>query len=824
MKKDPAFFEDAVLPFLANKKDKTFMDHWLLGESLKDYFSPWQYERLNIVERILLGQRVDYERQAMRRHVRELLELVPRDVDRQNRLFATALGGRALGGDDDWQAGLRQQMEATLSRRKSRASGRLPSFRGARAGSGRQDLSGLPESDRRDGPANGQLPREAETLGVNLDFEDLYDKDEASRQRYRQLYVQLEKTKEWVENNYYQLPLESHDAERVTVNAFWNDFAESDPRGETPFFSRHWAKASHNFTEIMLALATIDLPFEAEQHKHELEDARLTLTAASPMVIFHEQIQEVDAVSSDAGAILVSQHFYRQDDRYEVRGGLTREKFITDEFLVNTVYGCQAVITNPTSTHLEASVLLQIPVGAVPVAGSHYTRSLTVDLAPYSSQALEYHFYFPVSGSYEHFPVHVSDDESILGFAAPVTLKVVDRLSQLDTDSWAYVSQFATSQQVLEFLRGHNVHELNLDRIAFRMQDKDFFEEVTDLLRARHAYHHVLWSYAIRHQQVDAINEFLLHDKPFISRLGPSIESPLVTVEPVQRRTYEHREYWPLVNARAHPLGRERRILNHRLHQQYHALMEALAYQTQLDDDDMLSVTYYMLLQDRVSEARQWFDRVRPRSTSTRMQYDYLAAYLDCFHSDPTQARSIVAKYKDYPVDHWRESFAAIGRILHELDGRPTETINQRDRDQQLAQLAASEPVFTLSLNGTRLTIDYKHLESVKVNYYLMDLELLFSRNPFVTEFAGQFSHIFPNQTETVELPSDKSVITIALPSDLHNKNVLIEVGVAGRNQSISYYSNSLSVAVIDSYGQLQVTDRETGRGLPSYTSKSTHS
>ena len=36
-KKDPEFFDAVVRPYLANKKDKTFLDHWLLGDDLGRY-------------------------------------------------------------------------------------------------------------------------------------------------------------------------------------------------------------------------------------------------------------------------------------------------------------------------------------------------------------------------------------------------------------------------------------------------------------------------------------------------------------------------------------------------------------------------------------------------------------------------------------------------------------------------------------------------------------------------------------------------------------------------------------------------------------------
>ncbi len=36
--KDPEFFKAVVVPHLANKKDRTFMDDYLLGKDLGGYF------------------------------------------------------------------------------------------------------------------------------------------------------------------------------------------------------------------------------------------------------------------------------------------------------------------------------------------------------------------------------------------------------------------------------------------------------------------------------------------------------------------------------------------------------------------------------------------------------------------------------------------------------------------------------------------------------------------------------------------------------------------------------------------------------------------
>ena len=68
-KKDPEFFKAVVQPYLANKKDKTFLDHWLLGNDLHDYLAPWSYDRLNSVERVLLSQRIPGEPVRTQRHL-----------------------------------------------------------------------------------------------------------------------------------------------------------------------------------------------------------------------------------------------------------------------------------------------------------------------------------------------------------------------------------------------------------------------------------------------------------------------------------------------------------------------------------------------------------------------------------------------------------------------------------------------------------------------------------------------------------------------------------------------------------------------------------
>ena len=85
-----------VKPYLANKKDKTFLDHWLLDDDWQAYLDPWQFDRLNTVERVLLAQRIAGEGPKTARHLNDLFGLTPANMDRFRTLFETAVAGKRI--------------------------------------------------------------------------------------------------------------------------------------------------------------------------------------------------------------------------------------------------------------------------------------------------------------------------------------------------------------------------------------------------------------------------------------------------------------------------------------------------------------------------------------------------------------------------------------------------------------------------------------------------------------------------------------------------------------------------------------------------------
>ena len=861
-RKDPDFFKRVIQPFLANKRDKTFMDHYLLGSDLSGFLNPWQYGRLNSVERVLLSRRIESEVPAVRRHLKDWLDTQPKNPQRDAFLFETALNGRVLTtltGTTDGEAnthwmfdsgGLASTSDGGLDRAKNavtrfsrnqdialfadapdNAPGAPPTdesvvdklslstrLRGEIAQEAKAELSDLAvaedfvDATRELKEMNDPAPVGA-TRGITLEKgKDSLERRRAGLAKAVRLYRQLDRTKEWAENNYYRLLIAQQLSDLVKPNRFWQDYALWD--GAQPFVSPHLAEATGSFTEMLLALAALDLPFPSDYKggTTKRDDNTVTLTPNGKGILFHQEIRTAED-DKEGTQLLVSQNFYRHGDRYIEQAGEKSDKFVTTEFLTGVVYGCQVVVTNPASSRQKLDLLFQIPRGAIPVLQTQATKSLPVVLEPYHTGTYDFHFYFPVAGQFAHYPVHLSRNFKTAASAASFTFNVVPRLTQADKASWEYVSQNSEPAEVLAFLEQNNLLALNLDLMAWRLKDPDFARKGLSLLRSRHIWHPTSWSYSLLHDIKDGVSDFLMHADGFLAQCGTFIDTPLVRIDPVQRHLYQHLEYSPLVNARAHQLGASRTILNDKLRAQFEALMKALSYRPTLVEEDHLAAVYYLALQDRIEEAIARFASVDPARIAEKLQYDYLKAWLAMCQADTATARTIATAHAALPIDHWKAKFTELASQLDEIEGKAAAAPKDDDRDATQDRLAAKEPAISVKIENKTVALDYRNLTEVTVNYYPMDLEFLFSANPFVTQDTSRFRMIRPNKTEKVMLPAGEHHV-FALPAEFQSANVLVEITGGGLTKAEAAYANELDVQLSEGFGRLQVRHAADKRPL----------
>lgn len=416
------------------------------------------------------------------------------------------------------------------------------------------------------------------------------------------------------------------------------------------------------------------------------------------------------------------------------------------------------------------------------------TRSHHAVLEPYSTQSQEYYFYFPQPGIFPHYPVHVAQNEEVVAAAEPFVFTVKAEVDERDKESWEHISQFGSEDEVIAFLNKENIERLDLEMIAWRMQDKGFFNTILSLLSERKKYDHSLWSYSLFHNQPERIRQFLPRTS-LADNSGMVLDAPLLKLDPIIRHVYEHKEYWPLVNARTFKLGNKRKILNHQFHSQYESFIKTLTYCSALTEEDKMTLAVYMLLQDRIAEAMHWYQAIDPAKTDMTIQYDYLTAYLAMYRGTPDKAKAIANKYRDYPVKRWQDLFQTVlaqcaeiagdGIAGDEIAGTKAALVDEEDRSQTQTLLADASPHLQVELEGGVLQVEHSNLTGLRVNYFPMDLELLFSRQPFVQDLGTRFTVIKPFRSDELKI-NDEQPLTIRVPDELKDRNLMIEVAAPG--------------------------------------------
>jgi hypothetical protein len=184
------------------------------------------------------------------------------------------------------------------------------------------------------------------------------------------------------------------------------------------------------------------------------------------------------------------------------------------------------------------------------------------------------------------------------------------------------------------------------------------------------------------------------------------------------------------------------------------------------------------------------------------------------YQENPALARKVAKKYDDYPVDRWRNLFGDVVAQCDEIAGKKAGVTDAESRSQAQTKLADTSPRLDFEMDDRVIKISHGNIdEPCTINYYPMDIELLFSRKPFVKDVGSQLTVIKPARSDKVNL-GRREVKDVKVPSALAGRNLMIEVVAAGISRQQAYYPNELKVDVIENYGQLRVADKKSGKAL----------
>ncbi len=200
-----------------------------------------------------------------------------------------------------------------------------------------------------------------------------------------------------------------------------------------------------------------------------------------------------------------------------------------------------------------------------------------------------------------------------------------------------------------------------------------------------------------------------------------------------------------------------------------------------------------------------------------QLQYDYFAAYIDFVIGYPkfSIAKEICQKYLTYPVLSWRKLFIEISEQLEEAEEKEPDHMEIESSkeavygNKQNQQNAVKEEVVTLEIQKAQLTITHQNLSEFTLAFYRVDLEVLFSKNPFITKEKDEFSFIQPAESKqiTIDNPHDLQKTIVEIPENLRKYNLYIDLKTENKTLSETYFSNSLQVHLIEAFGQVKVLD-----------------
>ncbi|TNV74380.1 hypothetical protein FGO68_gene14226 [Halteria grandinella] len=598
-------------------------------------------------------------------------------------------------------------------------------------------------------------------------------------------FEEIQTTGEYMETHYFKQRNFATSAALISVNAFWHDYAQyllnrGEEGAAKHFLSANFTKNADNQVSAILTFALLDLPLtDAPSHQTKGNDGRgLELKAAGNIIIFRKEVREAPfEVTND---IIVTHRYIPSTEASE-----NQSSAIPDEFLVNKAYSCEVIMTNVSPKQSTFSLLYQIPQGSLPLQQTKYMKSLQQTLSPYTTQKLIFHFYFPKSGEFTHFPSNVAAGEKIIARATGLegrSLKVVRKLSVAKKETFLDIMQSDNREEdVIEFIKTHNLLKgekgFSFHQMLWMLKDKEFFKKVLEVLRGRMIYDNQVWSYALHHKLVDderALREYFQNAQPWnmVQYLGSSFSSKLFT-RTLADAEFKALDYFPMVNARAHQVGDlEHWTLNRTFKDTYHSFLRIMVQHasamraTSGVDDPMYKLLWvqYLQLQDRTDEAIKMFEEALPgllkiaeSDGSVRIQVDYMRAYFDFFtglDSGFKVARSIVRDYENYPVPQWRIPFLEILDQLNEYDGemieddevpdKDLESMTEEQKKQKYKQSIKKEPRLACELNEQKLEIEAANIKQVQVKFYIIDAEILFSRTPFLKTNTEEFSYVKP--------------------------------------------------------------------------------
>ena len=819
------FFNKYVFPIIKYKSEKTFIDYFLINDTnkIKEYSNPQNISQLNIFEKCLLIYSIRKENKELARSIaRQIRAQCPKENERElKRLFNIALNLKSIEEIVEEKA---VHTTATVARMPNLAYSMLNSA-GAMRG---MVMPRIMMACKMEAPR----PKMKKAMKVSANLFSVDDESSKVINAKAQIFKEEGKSKEFCETQYYNKVYKDNDYRNIIrAKHFFADLAqfwsENDSIRNIGFKSENILIKPENITELIFMLSVLDLEEKTiPQSQNLIKDKGLGLTIEcnTNAYLLTKEINETQLNSDNKYALILAQMVFEED---KLNKDDDREP---TKFLTNRTYIQKIIITNISSENINCEILMQVPEGSIPVDSDEYKLIETVNLNSYQSHIIEQSFYFPQEGIFKQYPASASINDLVIAKSGLKTFEVVSSI-QLNKDEITSIDDVlnqGNKKEILEFIDKRDIIKVeDLEKIYWMLKDKDFYNKLMTILKNKYIYDNNIWEYSSENGDINSLQEYILNNKnnkELLKSIGHEFDLLFIKLDKTNNaHILNHLDYYPILKNRIFKLPKSKSILTTQLRDTYQDYVSYLITLEKINDYEYMRLCYYLILQQRIKEATIIYNKINKNNiignnlTSLELQYDYLTAYLDFSNGYPKfeKAREIAKKYKDISISKWKNMFNEIEDQLNEYDGTIhfDEEINKEQ--EELAKKdkykAESEEALSMEIKDQIISIIYKNISEIKVKYYLIDIEILFSRSPFVKKTRIDFGFIKPQKIDIIKLEKkhneDKYILNI--PEELKNKNFYIEISAGKIKEKEIYYSSLLKYSLIESIGEIKVMSPE---------------
>ena len=145
---------------------------------------------------------------------------------------------------------------------------------------------------------------------------------------------------------------------------------------------------------------------------------------------------------------------------------------------------------------------------------------------------------------------------------------------------------------------------------------------------------------------------------------------------------------------------------------------------------------------------------------------------------------------------------------------------NTTQSEKQLRkELKLTQPSMSFSIDKTNLVIVHTNISKINIKFYLIDLEILFSRTLSLKSNSNDFSFVQPNFSHElkVENSTSEAITKFEIPKEYTTKNIFIELSTGSIKQFETYFSANLNVIINENIGELKVLNSDLKPVIKAY-------